>query len=282
MLRPYATRVTNRGAPHRLVLSRALEKTMDYETLKVERDGALMTVRFHRPDKRNAINRQMHLELQALCRQLADDFETRVVILTGEGKAFSSGADTSEWRDPGSVNELEVRHTSGLGSRTSAAIENLDQITIAAVHGFAVGGAVVLTVCCDLRVAGASAWFSIPEVELGLPLGWNALPRLAREIGHARALELTITGDRFDAGQAHEYGLVTHLAPDGEEERVARDLAAKILSRPPLPVALTKATIRALKRGTEMGDAVYSDADLLLYSRLMAQRRARLEKEGRP
>jgi enoyl-CoA hydratase/carnithine racemase len=254
---------------------------MDYETLKVEREGALMLVRFNRPEKKNAINRQMHLELQAACRALADDFETRVVILTGEGGFFSSGADTSEWRESASSNELEVRHTSGLGSRTSAAIEGLDQITIAAVQGFAIGGALVLTACCDLRVAGESAWFSIPEVELGLPLGWNALPRLAREMGHARALELTVTCERFTAAKAYEYGLVTHLAPDAELEAKARELAERIIANPPLPVALTKATMKSLKRGSEMGDAVYSDADLLLYSRLMAQRRARLEKEGR-
>jgi enoyl-CoA hydratase/carnithine racemase len=254
---------------------------MEYETLKVEREGALMLVRFNRPEKKNAINRQMHLELQAVCRQLADDFETRVVILCGEGGVFSSGADTSEWRDSASNNELEVRNTSGIGSRTSAAIEGLDQITIAAVQGFAIGGALVLAACCDSRVGGESAWFSIPEVELGLPLGWNALPRLAREIGHARALELTVTSERFNAATAYEYGLVTHLAPDGEVEAKARELAERIIANPPLPVALTKATIKALKRGSEMGDAVYSDADLLLYSRLMAQRRARLEKEGR-
>lgn len=254
---------------------------MEYETISVERDGAVMTVRMARPERRNAINRQMHTELQDVCRRLGDDFETRVVILAGAGKGFSSGADTSEWRDPGSTNDLQVRHTSGIGSRTSAAIENLDQITIAAVHGFAVGGAVVLTSCCDLRVAGESTWFSIPEVELGLPLGWNALPRLAREIGHARALELTITCDRFSAAQAHDYGLVTHLVADGEEEKTARELAAKIAARPALPVALTKATMKSLKRGTEMGEAVYSDADLLLYSRLMAQRASRLAKEGR-
>jgi len=254
---------------------------MDYETLKVEREGALMLLHMARPEKRNAINRQMHLELQDVCRNLADDFDTRVVIVSGEGAGFSSGADTSEWRQPASANDLEVRHTSGLGSRTSAAIENLDQITIAAVHGFAVGGALVLAACCDLRVAGEGAWFSIPEVELGLPLGWNALPRLAREMGHARALELTITCERFDARRAFDYGLVTHLCADGEEETTARDLASRIIQRPPLPVALTKVTMKALKRGTEMGDAVYSDADLLLYSRLMAQRRARLQKEGR-
>ncbi len=254
---------------------------MDYETISIERNGAVMNIRMNRPARRNAINRQMHTELQDACRRLGDDFETRIVILSGTGKGFSSGADTSEWRDPGSSNDLQVRHTSGIGSRTSAAIENLDQITIAAVHGFAVGGALVLAACCDLRVAGESAWFSIPEVELGLPLGWNALPRLAREIGHARALELTITCDRFTARQARDYGLVTHLVTDGQEETKARELAAKIAGQPALPVALTKATIKSLKRGTEMGDAVYSDADLLLYSRLMAQRAARLEKEGR-
>ena len=254
---------------------------MDYETLNVTQDGALLTVRFNRPEKRNAVNRQMHLEIQAVCRQLADDTDTRVVIFAGAGGVFSSGADTSEWRESRPSNELAVRRNSGVGSRTSAAIEGLDQITIAAVEGFAVGGALVLAACCDLRVAAESAWFSIPEVELGLPLGWNALPRLAREMGHARALELTITCDRFSAQQAHDYGLITHLAPDGEAEKTARELAERILSRPPLPVALTKATMKALKRGTEMGDAVYSDADLLLYSRLMAQRRARLEKEGR-
>jgi enoyl-CoA hydratase/carnithine racemase len=254
---------------------------MDYETLEVEREGALMFIRFNRPEKKNAINRQMHLELQAVCRLLADDFETRVVMLTGEGGVFSSGADTSEWRESGPNNELEVRNTSGIGSRTSAGIESLDQITIAAVQGFAIGGALVLTACCDLRVAGESAWFSIPEVELGLPLGWNALPRLAREMGHARALELTVTCERFGAAKAYEYGLVTHLAPDGEVEAKAGELAERIIANPPLPVALTKATMKSLKRGSEMGEAVYSDADLLLYSRLMAQRRSRLEKEGR-
>ena len=254
---------------------------MEYETLKVDRDGALMVLRFSRLEKKNAINRQMHLDLQAVCQALADDFETRVVIFIGEGGVFSSGADTSEWRDSGSSNALEVRHNSGIGSRTSAAIEGLDQITIAAVQGFAIGGALVLAACCDLRVAGESTWFSIPEVELDLPLGWNALPRLAREMGHARALELTVTCERFSAAKAYEYGLATHLAPDSEVEAKARELAGRIIVNPPLPVALTKATMKSLKRGSEMGEAVYSDADLLLYSRLMAQQRRRLEKESR-
>ena len=254
---------------------------MAYETIAVEREGGLMTVRLNRPERRNAVNRKMHFELQDLCHSLVDDTDTRVVIFTGEGKGFSSGADTSEWNESQSADVLEVRHLSGIGSRTSTAIEHLGQVSIAAVHGFAVGGGVVLALCCDMRFAGDETWFSIPEVELGLPLGWNALPRLAREIGHARALELTITCDRFDAKTATDYGLVTHLVPEKDVLTKAREMAEKILSRPALPVAMTKSTMRAIRKSHEMGEVAYSDEDMLLYARLMAQRVRRLEKEGR-
>ena len=251
---------------------------MDYETLRVEREGALMTVRFSRQEKRNAINNRMHEELQSLCLELGKDFETRVVILAGEGSGFSAGADTSEWGKPGPDDELALRYASGIGSRTSAAMESLDQITIAALHGFVVGGAVVLALSCDLRVASETTWFSIPEVELGLPLSWNALPRLSREVGPARALELTITCDRFTAAQAYEYGMLSQVTPDGEEMTKARQMAERVISMPPLPVALTKGTMRALKQGSGMGDTVYSDSDLLLYSRLIMRRAARRAK----
>jgi enoyl-CoA hydratase/carnithine racemase len=251
---------------------------MSYETLKIGREGPVMTAAFNRPDKRNAINRQMHLDLQDVCHQLATDFDTRVVIFTGEGTGFSAGADTSEWGKPGPDNELELRHQSGIGSRSSNAIEALDQISIAAVNGFAVGGGAVWAVCCDFRIGGEGAWFSIPEVELGIPLSWNALPRLAREVGHARALEMTIVCERFGAQQALDWGLLTHVVPDGTELSAARELAAKIVRHPPLPVALTKASMKAIKRQTEQGEVAYSDGDLLLYSRLLQQRARRRAK----
>jgi len=203
-----------------------------------------------------------------------------VVIFAGEGSGFSAGADTSEWGKPGPDNELELRHMSAIGGRTSDAIDALDQISIAAVHGFAVGGGAVIAMCCDFRVAGEGAWFSIPEVELGIPLSWNALPRLAREVGHARALELTVVCERFGAQQAHDWGLVTHLVAEGQERAFARELAAKIAAKPPLPVALTKAAMKAIKRGTESGAVAYSDGDLLLYGRLMQQRARRRGQEA--
>jgi enoyl-CoA hydratase/carnithine racemase len=255
---------------------------MEYETVGVERDGAVLAVRLNRPDKRNAINRRMHEELQDVCRQLADDFETRAVIFAGEGAGFSAGADTSEWGKPGPDSELELRHQSGIGSRTSNAIDALDQVTIAALHGFAVGGGVVLAACCDIRIAAESTWFSIPEVELGIPLSWHALPRLAREMGHSRALEQTILGERFSAQQALEWGLVTHVVPDGKQLEAARELAGKIAVRPALAVALTKASMKAIKRASEQGEVAYADADLLLYSRLLQQRARRRSRDRKP
>jgi enoyl-CoA hydratase/carnithine racemase len=100
-------------------------------------------------------------------------------------------------------------------------------------------------------------------------------------MGHARALELTITCEKFDAKTAAEYGLVTHLVKEADVQKKARELADKVLSQPPLPVALTKRMMRAIKKSHEMGEVAYSDEDMLLYARLMSQRVRRLEKEGR-
>ena len=170
----------------------------EYETLKIDRDpdlAGLLTVTLSRPEKLNAINATMHREVIALCRALEDDHEARVVIFTGEGRAFSAGADIGRVR-PGQRREPPLRPGAGqaplaeragatIGNRSSAGLEGLDQVTIGAVNGLAVGGAVVWLSCLDIRIAAESAWFSIPEVALDIPLTWNALPRLVRELGPA-------------------------------------------------------------------------------------------------
>jgi len=239
---------------------------MAFPTLKVEQIGAIVTVTLNRPEKLNAINAQMHQDLQAVCAQLRDDLDTRVVILTGAGRAFTAGADLSE-SGTAPTEPVQARRQAQTGMRTSAALEGLEQITIAAVNGLAIGGGVVFSLCCDLRLAAESAWFSIPEVNLGLPWTWNALPRLVREVGPSRALELVSTGDRFSAQQALEWGMVNYVVHDAELLQAAEALAGKIAAKPPLPVAMNKATIRALKRGTESGEVTYSDGDLLMLSR---------------
>ena len=238
-------------------------------TLKLERDSelaGLATITLNRPEKLNAINSQMHAELQAVCAELRGDSATRVVIVTGAGRAFSAGADLTDRALAPGGSVLESRRLAGTGNVTAAALEGLDQVTIGAVNGLAVGGAVVFLACLDLRLAAESAWFSIPEIDLHIPLTWNALPRLMRALGPARTRELVMTGDRFTAQQALQWGLVNHLFQEDALLGQARALAAKLLKKDPLSLALTKSTTRALANLMVPIDATHSDREYLLFA----------------
>jgi enoyl-CoA hydratase/carnithine racemase len=249
------------------------------ETILVERDGeldGLVTITLNRPEKLNAINGAMHRELQQACLELREDSKARVVIVAGAGRAFSAGADLGG--PPGaspsplagryaSDSVLDERVRSSVGNRTAAALEGLDQVTIGAVNGLAIGGAVVFLACLDIRLAAASAWFSIPEVDLDIPLTWNALPRLMRELGPARTKELVMTCDRFSAEDALRWGFVNHIVPDAELLPRARELAAKLLAKDPLSLALTKSTTNALAEAMVPASVTHADRDYLMLSR---------------
>jgi enoyl-CoA hydratase/carnithine racemase len=258
------------------------------ETISVEHDpelAGLVTITLNRPEKLNAINFRMHAELQQACRDLADDAEARVVIVTGAGRAFSAGADlggsTSDPNRPALASAtaerspLRERIRSSAGNRTSAALEGLDQVTIGAVNGLAIGGAVVFLACLDIRVAAESSWFSIPEVDLDIPLTWNALPRLMRELGPARTKELVMTCDRFSSEDALRWGFLNHRVPDAELLSRARDLARKLLDKDPVSLALTKSTCNALAESMVPAHVAHSDRDYLVLSRLLSEERQR-------
>jgi enoyl-CoA hydratase/carnithine racemase len=136
---------------------------------------------------------------------------------------------------------------------------------------------VVLAISCDLRLAAESTWFSIPEVELGLPLTWQALPRLVRELGPARTKELVMACERFSAADAERWGLVNHVHPDGEVDQAARDLAARLLATDPLTLATTKSACGALANTMVPREVSWSDPELML----LAYRQMRL-RDGRP
>lgn len=250
------------------------------ETLLVERDRelpGLVTVTLNRPEKLNALSLQMHADLQEVCRALQADGEARVVILTGSGRAFSAGADLGDRRGrsaPTTMRSLEQapgvlaeRVGAGTGNRTAAALESLDQVTIGAINGLCIGGAVVFAACLDIRLAAASAWFSIPEVDLEIPLTWNALPRLVRELGPSRTKELVMTCDRFSADEALRWGFVNHVVPDEELSSRARALAARLLAKDPWSVAATKSAVNALAQLMVPEQATHSDRDFLLLAR---------------
>ena len=143
------------------------------------------------------------------------------------------------------MNDIERLDRASIGGRTSQMLDDLQQVTIGAVNGLAVGGAVVFLACMDMRLAAESAWFSIPEVELDLPLTWQALPRLMRELGPARTKELVMACERFTAQQALDWGFVNHVHPDADLIPEARKLAARLLSMDPLSLAIDEGRVQS-------------------------------------
>jgi enoyl-CoA hydratase/carnithine racemase len=249
----------------------------DLTRISLDRDSGLdglLTITLDRPEKLNALDVTLHDELQGVLADLETDHSVRVVILTGAGRAFSAGAELGSRRETPPLNDIDRRARAHLGGRTCELIDRLPQVVIGAANGLAVGGGVVLLTCCDLRVAAESAWFSIPEVELDLPLTWQALPRLMRELGPARTKELVMACERFTSAQALQWGFLNHVVPDDEVLTEARRLAERLLSMDPLALAMTKSACVALENLMVPKEATWSDAELML----LAYRQAALKR----
>ena len=169
------------------------------ETIRVEVDGPIGHLTLARPEKLNPLSGQCLDELIRAARWFDDRPEIRSVIVRGEGRAFSAGADLEAFA--GSVAGWSPREGAELGRQMVLAIEGMHAVTISAVHGHCIGGAVLLAAACDLRIADAEARFSIPEVDLGIPLAWSGIPRLVREIGPAATKDLVLTCRPFGAAE---------------------------------------------------------------------------------
>ncbi len=239
---------------------------MAWKTLSVEHAGPVARVWLDRPEKRNALNALALEEIADAFGSLQTDFDTRVVVLGGRGPSFCSGADRSD--PPGRSSEAargdrERRWLGQLGLRAVRAIESLEAVSIARVHGHAIGGGAVLPLACDLRVAAAGTIFSIPEVDLGVPLGWGATPRLIREIGPARARELILLCDKIDAETAAGFGLLNRVVPEDQLDATVDEWAARIAAKPEIAVHMVKTQFRAYAATVPLGDVTEADGDLL-------------------
>ena len=243
---------------------------MSWQTLEVERDGPVLRVWLARPERRNALNTQALEEIARLFADLQTDFETRVVVLGGRGPSFCAGADRRD--PPGSARlasssdatERERRWLSQLGSRARRAIEDAEVVTIARMHGHAIGGGCVLALACDFRIAADGTFIHVPEVDLGVPLTWGATPRLIQEVGAARARELILMCEPVDAARAETWGLVHRVVESDRLDAVVDDWAARLAGKPEGAVHMTKTQFRAYARRAALGDVTESDGDLLL------------------
>lgn len=214
---------------------------MEFVKLQLEEPLAIVTI--DRPQSMNALNSQVYQEIIATLGKVKDMDQVKVVILTGAGdKAFAAGADIAQM-----VNEDAIfgRYLSGLCHDSADLLENMRQVTIAAVNGFALGGGCELTLACDIRIAAENARFGLPEVTLGIIPGGGGTQRLSRLIGAGRAKELIFTGDQVDAQEAYRLGLANHVVPQAELMDTCRALGKKIASRASYAVFLAKTAVNS-------------------------------------
>ena len=248
---------------------------MAYRHLNVVAEGSVGAMTLNRPDKLNALSVDLMHEIVAASAELSVS-PVRTVVVSGTGRAFSTGFD---------LTSLATLETSGsgveaarLGQAMGDAVADMRPVTVAALHGHVVGGGVVLAAACDLRLAAADTVFSIPEVDLGIPLAWGGIPRLVREFGPALTRELVMTCRPFSAEEAASRGFLNGVVPTGEHLAAAAALAEAVAARPALPVATTKQHVAEVMRGDFGRDDAAGLIAALADPESMAARTAYLER----
>ena len=212
---------------------------MEYTQLKITIQDGIAIIVNNRPDKLNALNTTFFKELNYFLDNLSK--EVRILVITGEGKAFVAGADISEMAGK---NPKEAEAFSILGQKTFDRLEQLDLPVIAAVNGFALGGGCELAMACDIRIASNLAKFGQPEVNLGIIPGYAGTQRLSRLIGLGNALFYTMTADAISAEEALRMGLVQKIVDAENLIPQTIEIANKILAKGPNAIIKAKKVIR--------------------------------------
>ncbi len=239
---------------------------MDYRYIEVRREGAIATVTFLRPEKANALNYAILAEIEQVALSFREDVETRVVIFTGAGKHFSAGFDLT---DPNTEYEGPLvlkRRRNRIGARVISALHDIDQITIAAWNGAAMGGGACIPTALDFRVGAASCVMRYPEVDLGMNLMWQSLPLCVRLAGPARAKRLVVGGETIAAPTLLEWGILDDLVDDDQLMARARELATFYAAKPPVPAQMIKRSINRIAGALDQS-VMDMDADQNLLTR---------------
>jgi enoyl-CoA hydratase/carnithine racemase len=233
-------------------------------TLRLERDGSVAWLRLARPDRLNSFTVEMWNELRELGAELTRDTTLRALVVIGEGRAFSSGIDTSVFAGDtfstapengdgplGTSPDAGARHADPVVDsimRTQDAYTWLEEApfaTIAAVRGYALGAGLQLAIACDLRVVARGTKLGLLEFKYGIIPDLGGTQRLPRLVGAGKAKELIFTAAQIDADEAHRIGIADRLVDDDELEAVAGELATVIAAQPPLAVQGAKRAVNA-------------------------------------
>src|SRR5262245_42668418 len=223
-----------------------------YRNFVVDSSNMIVVVTLNRPEKRNPINEEMLSEFEQIVLALRDDTSSRAVILTGAGTSFCAGADLTVIKgitDPAERQRLysQARNQRArLIGRTFSVFENLEQVSIAAINGYAIGGGWGLALACDFRIAVPEAQFWLPEVDLGVPLGIGTTSRLVSMVGAARAKEIILTCARYSAEELYSWGMINRIVSPEKLFEAAHDLAKRLIVKSPRAVAGSKLSVNAI------------------------------------
>ena len=232
------------------------------ELLNEERHGAVALLQLDRPDARNALSPEMMDELGGALERVDHDPEVRAIVLAGSDDVFAAGADIRALRDR-TFGEALFHPTSVFWKRVASCRTPL----IAGVSGFALGGGCELALACDMIVASETAEFGQPEITLGIIPGGGGTQRLVRVLGKQRAMELVLTGRRFSAQEALEWGIVNRISKGGAWLNEAIDLGRVVASGPPVAAKLAKQAVLA---ADESGLSAGLEQERRLYELAMA------------
>jgi len=222
---------------------------MDFRNLVVTLRDRVAFVTINRPDKLNALNAATKAELLELFNKLKNDSSVDIIILTGAGeKSFVAGTDIAELA---ALDATSGKEFSQSGQDLFNLIENLGKPVIAAVNGYALGGGCELALACHLRIASENAKFGQPEVNLGIIPGYGGTQRLARLIGKGRAMEMILTSNQIDAGEALRVGLVNKVVPQTELLSTAENVARTILSKGQVAIRMALKAVNMTEETTQ-------------------------------
>jgi len=217
----------------------------NFQILNIDVQDNIAILTISRPEAMNALNSAFFNEMETYLKSLDGQANIRVLIITGEGKAFVAGADIAEMAD---MTQSEGLAFSQRGQMIFRMLEEVEIPVIAAVNGFALGGGCELVMSCDIRIASVKARFGQPEVSLGLTPGYAGTQRLPRLVGKGDALLMLLGGDHISAEEAHRIGLVQSVAEPEELMEKTLELAKKIASKGPLATRKVK---KAVSKGIE-------------------------------
>lgn len=232
---------------------------MDLKNIIFEKENGIGWIRFNRPDKLNALNPDVFRELGKVVPICAEDDDIRVVVLTGNEKAFAAGADIDSMAN-GDISSA-FKFSDG-AIPVQERLADLPKPTIAAISGFALGGGLEVALCCDFRIAADNAVVGLPEINLGIIPGGGGTQRLPRLINYSLAAEMIMLGSMVKAEKAERFGILNKVVPVEELEKEVRTFAGRLMAQPAMSLRAAKIAMRkglntSLKDGIRIEQALF-------------------------